>query len=107
MKNPDLKKELKAADMLGQTIIEALQDKNQFKRYVITEKRGNETYTEERVFEKYDIKAIGDMVKTVKSLEELKRSVGDMPASGERRKYTDGEEQGGIVILPEAQDEAQ
>ncbi|MEA4920795.1 MAG: hypothetical protein VB078_07735 [Clostridiaceae bacterium] len=107
MKKPDLKKELKAADMLGKTIINALQDKNQFKRYVITEKRGNETYTEERIFDKYDIKAIGDMVKTVKSLEELKRSVGDMPAAGERQKFADGEEQGGLVILPAAQDEAQ
>ena len=99
MSRGDFKRELKACDMLERAGLEALKDKNQFKRYVVSEKRGSDTVTEERLFEKYDLKAMADMVKTVQAIGELRRS-----ALGQD---TEGIEGRGLVVLPEVAEETE
>ena len=93
MPKGSLKKELRAAELLSDALVAALRDKDQFRRYIVTDKRGSEAVTEERLFDKVDIKAIGETVRTIKALEELKRSVsgGGSGSAGET---------GGLVILP-------
>mgnify|MGYP004675952079 FL=1 len=92
IRETDFKQELRAARLMEKAVIEALKDGDQFKRYIVTEKQGGDTVTEEYVFDKYDFKAMGEMVKVVKSLEELKRSASGMT----------GVQEGGLVVLPEA-----
>ncbi len=86
----DLKQELRAAELIGRAIVDSLKDKEQFRRYIVTEKRGSDTCTEEYVFGKVDYKAVGELVRTVKALEELKRSAAGLS----------GGEQGNLVVLP-------
>ncbi|MDD6316018.1 MAG: hypothetical protein PUB63_03280 [Clostridia bacterium] len=93
MSKGSLKKELRAAELLGDALVAALRDKDQFRRYIVTDKRGSEAVTEERLFDKVDIKAIGETVRTIKALEELKRSVSGGGSGGVG-------ETGGLVILP-------
>ena len=86
----DLRQELRAAEMIGKAIVESLKDKEQFRRYIVTEKRGSDTCTEEYIFGKVDYKAVGELVRTVKALEELKRSAGGL----------EPERGGNLVVLP-------
>lgn len=95
MPKGSLKKELRAAELLSDALVAALRDKDQFRRYIVTDKRGNEAVTEERLFDKVDIKAIGETVRTIKALEELKRSVTGGAVSGAEEGGC-----GGLVILP-------
>lgn len=91
IKKVNFRQQLKAAELMEKTLIEALKDKEQFRRYVVTEKREGGTQTEEYIFGKYDFKAMGEMVKVAKSLEELKRA----SAVTEENQETPG-----AVLLP-------
>ena len=92
IRETDFKQELRAARLMEKAVIEALKDGYFFNKNTTTEKQGGDTVTEEYVFDKYDFKAMGEMVKVVKSLEELKRSASGMT----------GVQEGGLVVLPEA-----
>lgn len=75
---------------------EALRDKEQFRRYIVTEKRGGDTSTEEYVLGKVDFKAMGEALKTVKQLVELK-SLASGCAEGQAENEGGA---GGLVVLP-------
>lgn len=96
IKELDLRREQKAADLIGKALLEAARDEKQFKRYIVTEKQGNESITEERIFDKLDLKAVQDMIKSLSMLEELKRSL----LSNPDEKEDEQADTFGIVLLP-------
>lgn len=71
----ELAKELRAADMASDVILKALEDSKQFNRWIVTEAGDGWTITDEKVFEKVDMRSMKDAVATLKMIEQLKRSV--------------------------------
>lgn len=71
----ELAKELRAADMASDVILKALEDSKQFNRWIVTEGGDGYTITDEKVFEKVDMRSMKDAVATLKMIEQLKRSV--------------------------------
>ncbi len=70
-----LAKELQAADKMSDVILKALGDDKQFNRWIVTEGGDGWTVTDEKVFEKVDMRSMKDAVATLKMIEQLKRSV--------------------------------
>lgn len=70
-----LAKELQAADKMSDVILKALGDDKQFNRWIVTEGGDGYTITDEKVFEKVDMRSMKDAVATLKMIEQLKRSV--------------------------------
>jgi hypothetical protein len=70
-----LAKELRAADKMSDAILKALEDDKQFNRWIVTEGGDGYTITDEKVFEKVDMRSMKDAVATLKMIEQLKRSV--------------------------------
>lgn len=70
-----LAKELQAADKMSDVILKALGDEKQFNRWIVTEGGDGYTITDEKVFEKVDMRSMKDAVATLKMIEQLKRSV--------------------------------
>lgn len=75
---------IKAADRMSEVIEEAMTDPDQFKRYVVTKKTkkasGAEVMeAEEKVFDKFDSRAIKDMTLAMKELTGLVRSLNGIP----------------------------
>jgi len=98
IKKHDLKKERRAAELIGDQLLAALRDKDQFRRYIVTEKKGSGTETVEYLFDKVDAKAAGEMIRAVKALEELKASLyGEEAAQDEQSEALRN-----LVILPMA-----
>ncbi len=72
----ELAKELRAADKMSDVILEALDDKYQFNRWIVNEGIGNGmSETEEKIFDKVDMRSMKDAMATLKMIEQLKRSV--------------------------------
>ena len=97
----DLKKECRAAELIGERLLAAARDKDQFRRYIVTEKKGNGTETVEYLFDKIDAKGAQEMIRAVKALEELKTALYGEQASEDAQL----EALRNLVILPMAQAE--
>lgn len=89
-------RQLRAAEMAEQVMTRAFRDKDQFKRHIVSEKRDKDTVTEEYVMNKYDFKALGEAVKALRELEELKRAL--------LGQGTGAEGAGGLVVIPEREE---
>lgn len=85
-----LAKEYAIADKLANVLKAALEDEEQFQRHIIQTKEKNgkrERWdAEERVFNKYDMKALSDAAKTLKVVEDVKRSIGGILTVQEQSK---------------------
>lgn len=90
-------RQLRAAELAEKTMVRAFGDKDQFKRYIVSEKRDKDTVTEEYVMGKYDFKAFNEAVKTLKELGDLKRSLLGLTSDEE-------ETAGGLVVIPEREE---
>jgi hypothetical protein len=83
-----------ATDRLSRTVLAALGDEKQFYRYVLTEKNGGDSLTEEHIFQKMDIKAVQAMTSILRELSEINnalRSNGEMPEDTTFRVVLEGE----------------
>ena len=108
-----LDKEMKIADKLTAVLDEAVEDKKQFYRYIVKEKNGSDSGEEERIFGKMDMQALNNAIKALDSLAEIKRGMYGILSPLEERKLSaeksgssGGEEnETGVVILPEVEDE--
>lgn len=108
-----LSKELDIANKLSGILDEAVTDEKQFKRYIVKEKTSDgSTVTEEQIFEKIDMQALGKAIKALESLEQIKSVMYGIVSPMQERKLQleeaklKGEEkekdtEGGVVILPE------
>lgn len=73
-----LANEMLATDMLSSKLLDALNDPEQFNRYVVQETESYQdgtmkSETVEKKFEKLDTKAMKDIAQTLKAVEEMKR----------------------------------
>lgn len=85
-----LAKEFKIADNLSDIIQAALEDNKQFQRYIV---RGNsENGSDERIFNKRDMKSVVDAVKALGGIVDIKRKISE--------GATDGKPRGGVILLP-------
>lgn len=110
-----LAQELDIANKLSGVLDDAVSDKKQFHRYIVTQKvEGGGTETEERIFDKVDMKSLNNAIKALRSLEEIKSVMyGIVPPAQERKlrmeeermnqSETDMQEGTGVVILPDIQ----
>lgn len=105
-----LAKELDIANKLGDVLDDAAADSEQFRRYIVTEKcEGGTTQTEERVFDKVDMRALNDAIKALRSLEEIKSIMYGIVSPAEERRLALREKslsdesggETGVVMLPE------
>lgn len=122
-----LEQELRAVNILEDILLEALKDKHQFNRYIVRTSNGQE----EKIFSKLDTHAMLNMMKVIKLMVDVKKSIlGITSAEHEDRMEiararvlldrerlewekqksaafsNDGEKPSiGIVILPEVKDE--
>ena len=106
--------EMDIADKLLGVLDEAINDEKQFYRYIVKEKTGSDSGEEERIFGKMDMQAFNNAIKALDSLQEIKRVMQGILSPAEERKLLLSEtktgEQGeenetGVIILPEVEDE--
>lgn len=100
-----LSKELNIADKLLGVLDEAINDKKQFYRYIVKEKNGSDSGEEEKVFEKMDMQAFNNAIKALDSLQEIKRVMYGIVSPAEGKGAEGEENETGVVILPEVEDE--
>ncbi len=77
-----LAKEYKIADAISNVLKRALEDDEQFNRYILTDGM----FVTEKTLAKVDMKALNDAVKTLKVVEEVKRSIGGILTVQEQSK---------------------
>lgn len=82
-----LANELLAADLAGQAALKALKDPDQFRRHLVQKGRKGSIDTVEIVADKYDARAMKDMLSALKMVEDLKRSIGEIQRQSERQKH--------------------
>lgn len=74
-----LAKEIEIADKISTRILKAMEDEEQFNRYIVNETVSDETTSmstsNEKVFNKVDMRALKDAAQTLKLVEEMKRSM--------------------------------
>lgn len=74
-----LAKEIEAADRIASRILKALDDEEQFNRYIVNETVSDEntsmSTSNEKIFSKVDMRALKDAAQTLKLVEEMKRSM--------------------------------
>lgn len=75
-----LAKELAIADGIADVLAKALKDTDQFRKHIVQDKfiddeGGMSILTTERVFDKYDMRAIQQAMTALKMVEEMKRSI--------------------------------
>ncbi|MBQ3022741.1 MAG: hypothetical protein IJD91_05425 [Clostridia bacterium] len=109
-----LEKEILIADKLTAVLDEAIDDKQQFYRYIVKEKNGSDSGEEERIFGKMDMQAFNNAIKALDALSEIKRVMHGILSPLEERKLScenknteseKEENETGVVILPEVEDE--
>lgn len=112
-----LAKEIDIAGKLGDVLDDAASDKKQFCRYIVKEKDADGSMvTEERVFDKVDMQSLNNAIKALKSLEEIRRVMHGIASPAEEKRFAleearlqkkddDDGEKGGVVILPQIEDE--
>ena len=83
-----LASEYKIADELSRVLRAALKDAKQFRRHIVTETEAGEKRVSERVFEKVDMRALGEAAKALKVVEEVKRSLRGVLTAYEERKLS-------------------
>lgn len=82
----ELAKELAAADKISGVILESLDDKYQFNRWIVSEGCGEgASETSEKIFDKTDMRALKDAAATLKMIEGLKRSISGLLTIQERQ----------------------
>lgn len=67
------------ADKMLDATLQALDDPDQFYRYIVKVKQDGETYTEEQTFKKADTKAMKDMTKMLRDLTDITRDLYGLP----------------------------
>ncbi|MEG2000200.1 MAG: hypothetical protein RR053_02235 [Evtepia sp.] len=87
-----LAKELTIADNLSDIIKTALEDNEQFQRYIVHVKDEEGNASDERIFRKRDMKAIGDAVKALGGIVKIKRTIGSLSETDQKS--------GGVILLP-------
>ncbi|MBQ6439901.1 MAG: hypothetical protein IJJ06_07130 [Mogibacterium sp.] len=124
-----LEQELRAVNLLEDILLEALKDKQQFNRYIVRTSNGQE----EKIFSKMDTHAMLNMMKAIKLMVDVKKSILGITSiehedrmeimrarlqlererlEWEKQKANYGKPDGencqiGIVILPEVKDESE
>ena len=75
-----------AADGMGEVLLKIVNDVEQFRRHIVTEGLGGgATKIEERIFDKYDTKAIKDLTGAMRDLAIVLRNVYDIPTESEKQ----------------------
>ena len=110
------------ADRVARAFAQIAADEKQFCRYIVQEKNGTQTVSEEKLFEKRDIKSLREMTAALKDLIFVIRDLHDMPNMQDRaamenarrklemeeqraRSVREEEEAFGVILIPEAQGE--
>ena len=69
------------------TLKKASKDPEQFNRYIVQYSTGKGEYdTEERIYDKVDMRAVRDMMQSLKGLEDIMRSVGNIKTDAEKQR---------------------
>ena len=69
------------------TLKKASKDPEQFNRYIVQYGTGNGKYdTEERIYDKVDMRAVKDLMQSMKVLEDIMRSVGNIKTDAEEQR---------------------
>lgn len=99
--------EMDIADKLLGILDEAINDKEQFYRYIVKEKNGSDSGEEERIFGKMDMQALNNAIKALDSLSEIKRVITGEASPSERNEKNNANDkkETGVVILPEVEDD--
>lgn len=80
-----LAQEMAAANKLSNAIMECLNDSQQFLRYVVTEGYGPGcSEASEKIFDKYDTKAMKDLALTLNSVSNLKKDINNVLSEKDR-----------------------
>lgn len=83
----ELSKVLDSSMLIRDRIYEAMNDPQQFNRYLVTRgRKGGEFETVEEVHEKVDTKAIREMTQALKAVEDLIRSLNNIPTRAEEQR---------------------
>ena len=109
------------ADRVADAFAQISADEKQFCRYIVQEKNGAQSVSEERIFEKRDIKSLREMTAALKDLVFVIRDLHDMPNLQDRAaiensrrkleleearaKSSGGEESFGVILIPQAEGE--
>lgn len=107
-----LEKEILIADKLTDVLTDAIDDKQQFYRYIVKEKSGSDSGEEEKIFGKIDMQALNNAIKALDALAEIKRVMYGILSPLEERRLAENkssntekeENETGVVILPEVED---
>lgn len=101
-----LSEEMDIAARLGEALGGAAKDAHQFNRYIVREKyEDGSTGTEEKLFDKLDMKSLSEAIKALTSLEALRRAMENAAKVAESEQAPEKEPQGGVVILPQIKEE--
>ena len=69
------------------TLKKASKDPEQFNRYIVQYSTGNGEYdTEERIYDKVDMRSVKDLMQSMKVLEDIMRSVGNIKTDAEEQR---------------------
>lgn len=71
---------------LKSTLLKASKDPDQFNRHLVQVAHGKDIDTEERVYDKLDMRAVKDMMQSVKYLEGIIRSLENIPTEAEMQR---------------------
>lgn len=83
----ELSKVLDSSMLIRDRIYDAMNDPQQFNRYLVTRgRKGGEFETVEEVHEKVDTKAIREMTQALKAVEDLIRSLNNIPTRAEEQR---------------------
>lgn len=112
---------LDAAFNIRDTIVGATKDPVQFNRYLVQYGSGKDYDTEERVYDKVDTKAIREMTLALKAVEDLIRSIGNIPTEAEMQRLriekekwerekaeanrTENNDHLGVILIPEIEEQ--
>ena len=113
-----LAKEIDIANKLSGVLDEAVSDKRQFNRYIVKEKDADGSIvTDEKVFQKIDMKSLNNALKALQTLEEIKRVMYGIVTPAEERKLRIAEKkqckdvedsddnETGVVMLPQVEED--
>lgn len=112
---------LDAAFNIRDTIVGATKDPVQFNRYLVQYGSGKDYDTEERIYDKVDTKAIREMTLALKAVEDLIRSIGNIPTEAEMQRLriekekwerekaeankTENNDHLGVILIPEIEEQ--
>lgn len=107
-----LSREIDIAGKLGNILNDAVSDEKQFNRYLVKEKDSDgNAVTDERIFDKIDMKSLNDAIKALQSLEEIRRVMYGIASPAQERQFKLEEEklkqkqnECGVVMLPQVEE---